>query len=98
MINADMRLYNYFTLGEPNSYGSTTLPGKDAVPEGQIKMAINISSQSTQDNVNYKDCNYIGLTYAEVKDTYIIEYGEERLKVQYVNPKGRLKQVYMKLL
>ena len=93
-----MRLYNYFTLGAPNGYGTPTLPAKDAVPEGQVKMVINISSQATQDNVNYKDCNYIGLTYAEVKDTYIIQYGEERLKVQYVNPKGRLKQVYMKAL
>lgn len=98
MINADMRLYDYFTLGAPNGYGAPTMPDKNAAPEGQIKMVINISSQATQDNVNYKDCNYIGLTYAEVRDTYIIQYGEERLKVQYVNPKGRLKQVYMKSL
>lgn len=58
-------------------------------------MAINISSQNTTDNINYKDATYIGLTQAEVNDTYVIEYGEERLKVLYINPKGRLKQVYM---
>ena len=98
MINAEMKLYNFFTIGEANAYGQPQMPGKDAEPVGQVKMAINISSQATQDNVNYKDCNYIGLTHAEVKDTYIIEYGEERLKVQYINPKGRLKQVYLKAL
>ena len=96
MINADMRSYNYFTLGEKNSYGQPQMPAKDAAPEGQIKMAINTSSQGIQDNVKYKDCSYVGLTHAEVNDTYIIQYGNERLKVQYVNPKGRLKQVFMK--
>lgn len=95
MINADMRLYNYFTLGKKNSYGELTLPAADAEPKGSIKMAINISSQSIQDNINYKDCSYVGLTHADVDDTYIIQYGNERLKVLYVNPKGRYTQVYM---
>lgn len=95
MINADMRSYDYFTIGAKDAYGQVQLPGKDATPVGQIKMAINTSSQGTQDNVKYKDCSYIGLTHAEVDDTYIIQYGKERLKVLYVNSKGRLKQVFM---
>ncbi len=95
MINTDMRLYNYFTLG-PVVMGQPQIPSKDAVPEGQIKMAINISTQSVQDNVNYKDAQYVGLTHANVDDTYIIQYGEERLKVLYINPKGRMKQVFLK--
>ena len=92
MINSNMRLYNYFTFGEENAYGQLTMSKE---PKGQIKMAINISSQGIQDNINYQNCEYIGLTHAEVNDTYVIEYGEERLKVLYVNPKGRLKQVFM---
>lgn len=95
MINTDMRLYNYFTLG-PAVMGQPQIPSKDAAPEGQIKMAINISTQSVQDNVNYKDAQYVGLTHANVDDTYIIQYGEERLKVLYVNPRGRMKQVFLK--
>lgn len=95
MINADMRLYNYFTLGPKNAYGQVAIPDKDATPAGKILMTINISSQSVQDNINFQGCNYIGLTRANVDDTYIIEYGNERLKVLYVNPKGRLKQVYL---
>ena len=90
-----MRLYNYFTLGAKNGYGQVAIPDKDAEPAGQIKMAINISSQSIQDNINYKGCQYIGLTQANVDDTYIIEYENERLKVLYVNPKGRMKQVFL---
>ena len=96
MINADMRLYNYFTLGEENEYGQTIIPDKNAVPKGQIKIAINISSQGIQENINYKDAQYIGLTHAEVTDKYLIEYEGKRLKVLYINPKGRYKQVFLK--
>lgn len=95
MINAGMRIYNYFTLGAKNAYGERVLPSADAQPVGTIKMNINISSQSVQDNINYQECNYVGLTHAEVDDTYIIQYGNERLKVLYINPKGRYKVVYL---
>lgn len=94
MINADMRLYNYFTLGSNNAYGQPTPP--EAEPAGQVGMAIYPISQSTQDNIRYKDAVYIGLTQdARVRDTYIIQYKKERLKVLYVQPKGRYKQVFM---
>lgn len=92
MINANMRLYNYYTLGEQDAYGQ---PQVSSVPSGQIKMVINITSQSIQDNVNYLNSQYVGLTHADVDDTYIIEYGDERLKVLYVNKMGRLNQVFM---
>ena len=99
MINADMRHYNYFTYGEPDEYGQRTLiKGADGKPlaQGTIKIAINTTSQSIQDNINYKNATYIGLTNnAKVNDTYVIEYGEEQLKVMYVNTYGRLKQVFM---
>lgn len=93
MINADMRIYDYFTMGKPDSYGQPTISEN---PVGQIKMAINTTSQRVQDNINYKDCQYIGLTHAQVDDTYVIQYGNEKLKVLYVNPKGRFKQVFMR--
>lgn len=92
MINRDMRLYNYFTLGSVNAYGQ---PAVSSDPAGQIKMAINITSQNVQDNVNYHNAQYVGLTHAKVDDTYIIDYEGERLKVLYINAKGRLNQVFM---
>lgn len=94
MITTDMRLYDYFTFGEDDGYGMAQLSEE---PEGQIKIAINISSQSTQDNILYKDCSYVGLTNdANVNDAYVIKYGKGKLKVLYVNPKGRYKQVFLK--
>ena len=94
MINTAMRTYNYHTLGAIDAYGQPQLSEN----QGTIKMAINITSQNTVDNVLYQDASYIGLTRADVDDTYIIQYGEERLKVLYVNPKGRLKQVFLKAM
>lgn len=92
MINTDMRYYSYFTFGTDDGYGQAKLSSS---PVGTIKMAINTTSQSVQDNINYKNSQYIGLTMAEVNDTYVIKYGNERLKVLYVNPKGRYKQVFL---
>jgi hypothetical protein len=95
LINTKQRLYNYFTLGEENEYGIETVSEK---PKGTVKMAIFPTSIAIQDNINYKDSNYIGLTLAKVDDTYIIENGKERLKVLYVNPTGRYNQVFMKVI
>jgi hypothetical protein len=96
MINAEMRFYDYYTYGENDSYGQPILSD---TPTGQIKITINISSQATQANILYKDCTYVGLTHdGTVNDKWVIAYGDKRLKVLYVNPKGRYKQVFLKEL
>ena len=92
MINAAVRTYNYYTYGNRNEYGQPTL---SASPVGQVKMAINLTSQSIQSNINYAESQYVGLTFAEVDNTYVIEYGDQKLKVLYVNKLGRMNQVFM---
>jgi hypothetical protein len=92
MINTAMRPYNYSTLGKEDAYGQATNSGEVV---GTIKMAISISSQAVQDNINFTDCNYIGLTMAELDNSYVIHYGNEKLKVLYVNNQGRFKQAYL---
>ena len=92
MISTSMRFYDYLTYGGDNGYGQ---PALSKEPVGKVKMTIDISSQSVQDNINYTDCSYVGLTYDDVDDTYVILYGNEKLKVLYVNPKGRYKQVFL---
>lgn len=87
-----MRLYDYSTTGSIDEYGQQTMSNEI---KGQVRMAINLTSQSIQDNINYKDAQYIGLTHTVIDDTYIIHYGSSKLKVLYVNPFGRLKQVFL---
>ena len=92
MINADMRLYDYFLYEGKDAYGTPVLSDE---PRGQVKMAINITSQTVQENINYSGASYIGLTHSLLDDSYVIQYGDEKLKVLYVNPKGRMKQVFL---
>lgn len=91
-----MSLYDYFTFGIEDAYGQ---PQISETPQGKIKMAINLTNQSIQDNINYKDSQYVGLTMNnEINDTYVIQYGEQKLKVLFVNPFGRYNQVFMSCL
>lgn len=98
MINANMRNYDYYLYGEDNDYGQRVLIADEngnPIKQGTVKMAINITTQSIQDNINYKNSEYLGLTFSNVDDTYVIQYGDKRLKVLYVNAMGRYKQVFM---
>lgn len=93
MINTNMRKYPYYTYGESDGYGQPSL-SKDV--QGTIKIAIYETAQAIQDNINYKNASYVGLTHdSKVNDTYVIEYENKRLKVLYVQPLGRYRQVFM---
>ena len=87
MINRNMKSYSYFALVGENAYGQPQLSEE---PLGTIKMAIETSSQTVQDNILYTGATYIGFTHS-----FVINYGDKLLKVLYVNPKGRFKQVFM---
>lgn len=87
-----MKTYHYYTFGTSNDYGQVTL---SSLPVGTIKIAINLLSQNTTNNIQYMNAKYIGLTKAEVNDTYVIDCEKGKLKVLYVNDMGRYKQVYL---
>ena len=59
------------------------------------KMAIYVLMRTVSDTSPYSEASYIGLTNSDVNDTYIIQYGEEKLKVLYIQPRGTLKQVFL---
>lgn len=87
-----MRTYFYYTFGANSGYGQ---PQLSAEPVGTIKMAITLTTQSIQDNINYKNATYMGLTHSLLDDSCVIQYEDQKLKVLYVNPQGRLNQVFL---
>lgn len=94
MINSNFREYQYFKLQE-TQLGQQVLP-KDAQPIGAVKLAVYLTSQSIQDNINYKNAQYMALTHSSLLDSSnIIQYGDKKLKVLYINPYGRMKQVFL---
>lgn len=94
MISVKMATYKYYKYDEKlNSYGQLQL---NPEADGQVKISIFTTSQSIQDNINYKGANYIGLTHSSLlDDKTVIEYGDIKLKVLYVNPDGHYKQVFL---
>jgi len=92
MISTDMKDYQYYLYADDNGYGQPALT--DEV-QGLVKMAVYTTSQAIQANIQYKNATYVGLTQAAITDKYVIQYGEELLKVLCVNPQGRYKQVFM---
>lgn len=93
MINANMRECDFYTYGNADGYGQ---PSLSTDVQGTIKIAIYETAQAIQDNINYKNASYVGLTHdSKVNDTYVIEYKNKRLKVLYVQPLGRYRQVFM---
>lgn len=94
MIGTKQRFYKFTKYSADNAYGEMTLTND---PIGEVKIAIYPTSTSIQDNINYKDANYIGLTYSSIlDDKTVIFLGELKLKVLYINTEGRLNQVFLK--
>lgn len=94
MINANMRYYDYYTIGELDEYGQEKMSKKVA---GRVKMSIYQTAQNTTNTVLYADADFIGLTMDKnVKDSFVIVYGDIRLKVRQINAQGRLTQVFLK--
>ena len=88
-----MKVYDYYTFGAPSAYGQPQLSKE---PKGKVKLSIYNTTESVQANVNYTNASYIGLTLDKaIDDTYVIKYGDKRLKVLYVNKQGRFYQVFM---
>lgn len=92
MVNANMRTYNYYTYSNENEYGQQLLPD---TPTGTVKASINLTSQSIQDNILYQNATYLALTHDTLTDENVLEYGDKKLKVLYVNPYGRFNQVFL---
>jgi hypothetical protein len=94
-----MRAYDYYLIGDDNGYGQLTLiRDENAEPLKQGSVLINIATlnKAVVDNIRYSDASYIGITHDKnINDTYVIQYGDELLKVQYVNSDGRYTQVFL---
>ena len=93
MISIQMKNYDYYTFEEKNSYGQ---PSLSQTGKGIVKMAINLMSEVVSEEAVYSKAQYVGLTFdSGVDSTYVIQYGDDKLKVLYVNPLGRYKQVFL---
>lgn len=94
MINSLMKKYSYYLLPDADEYGQQVLKD-DAAPAGVIEIAITERSKGLSDSNLYSAAQYIGLTLNSIDDKYIIQYGEDKLKVIYVTPSTRYSQAFL---
>lgn len=92
MIEADMKLYDVFALNGRDSYGQ---PSMSEEPIGKTRMAIYVANQAVSTNTLYSDAQYMGITLNDLDDTCYIKYGEDMLKVKYVQGSSRYNYVFM---
>ena len=94
MISTNTRSYDYYLYGDNDGYGQPQL-STDVV--GTVKMSVYAISKTVQNGVQYTNEDYIGLTYDQnIDDTYVIQYGTEKLKVLYTIKCPNVKtQVFM---
>lgn len=95
MIYRDMRPYEFTMLGAVDDYGQMTLDGGTG---GTVLMAVYVATQAVSDTILYREAQYVGMTRDDVTDRHIIHYGDEKLKVLYVQPKGCFKQAFMAVM
>lgn len=94
MINSNMKKYDYYLLPEKNEYGQQLIV-EGAPPDGVIELAIHETNKNINDNNLYSGAQYVGLTFSYIDDTYIIQYGDRRLKVLYTIASPRYTQVFL---
>lgn len=92
MISNSMSDYNYSTLGARDEYGQEA----ESEIQGTIKLAIYSLTNTLGANIKYKDATYLALTHNKtINDSFVIHYGNEKLKVLYTIPAGRYNQVFL---
>lgn len=93
MINSRMSNYEYYLLGVDNGYGQITITPD---VQGTVNISIATLTKAVTEDLRYSNASYLGLTHDKnINDTYVIKYGNELLKVQYVIPDGRYTQVFL---
>ena len=92
VINRSMREALCYALGARDSYGQETL---DTENSSTIHLTFGLYNHHETEDVRYQDVEYTGLTYDNLTDNNVIQIEDIKYKVKFVNPYGRMKQVFL---
>lgn len=92
VINRSMREALKFALGADDEYGQATL---DTENPSTIHLTFGLYNHKEVEDVRYQDVEYTGLTFDNLTDNDVIQLGEDKYKVKFVNPFGRINQVFL---
>ena len=92
VINRSMREALKFSLAADDEYGQATL---DTENPSTIHLTFGLYNPKEVADVRYQDVEYTGLTFDNLTDNDVIQLGEDKYKVKFVNPFGRISQVFL---
>ena len=92
VINRDMRQAQVYTIGENDEYGQPTLNPENPIT---IQLTFGLYNHSPVEDPRYQDVMYTGLTHYNLTDKNVVQIGDAQFKVKFVNPYGRLNQVFL---
>jgi hypothetical protein len=92
VINRDMREALEFSLGEEDEYGQATLDEENPIT---VHLTFGLYNHREVEDVRYQDVEYCGLTYDNITDNNVLLLDNKKYKVKFVNPYGRMKEVFL---
>jgi hypothetical protein len=81
------------TMGGQDEYGQDL---NAPISQSSITLTFGLYTHQQTDDIRYQDVEYTGLTVYDVADNQVIQIGDKKYKVLFVNPFGRMKQVFLK--
>ena len=81
------------TMGGKDRYGQELV---NVIEDKPITLTFGLYNHKQTDDVRYQDVEYTGLTPYDVSDNQIIVIDNTKYKVLFVNPFGRMSQVFLK--
>jgi len=94
VINRDYKVAQVYAATELDEYGQETL----APLSKSITLTFGLYNHYQTEDPRYTNIDYTGLTNDEVDDSMTLELDNHKYKVEFVNPFGRRKQVFLRKL
>lgn len=83
------------TMGGQDEYGQDLV---EPIAQKSITLTFGLYNHKQTDDIRYQNVEYTGLTTYDINDNQIIEIGEKKYKVLFVNMFGRMNQVFLKAM
>lgn len=92
VINRNMRQAQMYKLGELDEYGQEELDTENSTT---VNLTFSLFNHRDTEDVRYQDVEYCGLTYDNITDNNVLLLDNKKYKVKFVNPYGRIKEVFL---
>ena len=87
-----MREATLLTMGGKDAYGQEL---SEVIAQSTTHLTFGLYNHREVDDIRYQAITHTGLTYDNLNDKQIVVLDGKQYKVQFVNPYGRLNQVFL---